>query len=53
MNNNKLTGLINLESIKFIFSIFDNHKSEIKRIMSSISSVHYGVKLGVGILRDA
>ncbi len=36
MNNNKLTGLINLESIKFIFSIFDNHKSEIRLVGGSI-----------------
>ena len=36
MNNNKLSHLINLESIEFLFSIFNNRNSEIRLVGGSI-----------------
>ena len=36
MNNNKISDLLNLEPIKFLFSIFKNHKSKIRLVGGSI-----------------
>ena len=36
MNNNKINNLLDQESVKYLFSIFDNYKSEIRLVGGGI-----------------